>query len=101
MHQQKVGLSAHRWLSNSSKYLQPVGLCYYLLIWRKVILFTSKKKFEHDRISLGKVAGAVLWPMLISLLFWVVPGLLPISERELKLHGRDSHTALSRLLYYF
>lgn len=84
MHQQKVGLSAHRWLSNTSKYLQPLGLCYYLLIRRKVLLFTSKNKFECDRTSVGKLVSAVQWPMLVSLLFWVVPGLLPISERELK-----------------
>lgn len=77
IHQQKVGLSAHRWLSNYSKYLQPMGLCYYLLIRRKFlfrrkVLFTSKNKFECDRISMGKVVSAVQWPMLIIGGAWAV-----------------------------
>lgn len=44
-----------------------------------------KNKSECDGTSMAKMVSAVQWPMLISLLFWVVPGLLPISERELKL----------------
>lgn len=31
--------------------------------------------------------SAVQWPMLVSLLVWVVPGLLPVSERELECPG--------------
>lgn len=65
-----------------------MGFCYYLLIRRKVFLFTSKNKFECDRTSVRKtlVVSAVQWPVLLSLLFWVVPGLLPILERELRCH---------------
>lgn len=64
MHQQKVGLSAH-----SSKDLQPMGFCYYLLIRRKVLLFTSKNKFKCDRTSVRKtlVVSAVQWPVFALL----------------------------------
>lgn len=71
-----MGLSAHRCLSNSSKYIQPMGLCYYFLIRRKALLFTSKNKLECDRTSVGKALmfSAVQWPTLVILLVWLVLG---------------------------
>lgn len=95
MHQQKVGWSAHRWLSNSSKYLQSIGLCYYLLIRRKVLLFTSKNKFECDRTSMGKalVVSAVQWPVL---LFAVLGSAWAVAHfrKRTQMSWKDSYTAL-------